>query len=123
MLTSLGFQVHPTKRVPPTQCIEFTGLVFNSIEGTISLPQRKIDKSEALIKELLACDLTKVPLPLLDSLVGILSHLTFVITHGRAALVPLYRDIAKACPAMAHRAVRKRIHVRLREASLGGLRW
>jgi hypothetical protein len=117
MLSEIGFLVHPTKRVYPTQRLEFAGLEFDSVLGVVALPERKVAKAVALVTEVLTWAETRIPLSKVDSLVGVLGHLAFVITHGRAALVPMYKDIASACPPLAIRAVRRRCTVRLSHPS------
>ncbi len=85
MLEELGFRVHPTKRSPPSQIMEYTGLVYNSIEGTVSAPSRKVAKALFVINECLNTSHTVVHT--LDKVTGTLSDLASVFTHHWQVIV------------------------------------
>ena len=121
MLEEMGFRVHPTKRSPPSQIMEYTGLVYNSVEGTVSAPPRKIAKALFVINDCLNTSRTVVHT--LDKVSGTLSDLAFVFTHGKSALYPLYDIIARSGAAGLPKSVRKRWIVHLTNDALRSMEW
>ncbi len=62
-LQSLGFLISWKKSVTdPSQCLDYLGMVIDSLNLSFSLPSNKVDSIEALCKEALA----KTSLPLRD---------------------------------------------------------
>ena len=49
LLLDLGFQISPSKVVPPCQQLTFLGIVFDTCAMELSLPQNKLDETKLLI--------------------------------------------------------------------------
>ena len=60
LIDSVGLTTHPEKSIiEPTQCIEFVGFLLNSIEMTVQLAPRKVNKlKELAIKTMIAKSVT-----------------------------------------------------------------
>ena len=54
LLLDLGFQISPSKVVPPCQQLTFLGIVFDTRAMELSLPQSKLDETRVLINTFLA---------------------------------------------------------------------
>ena len=54
LLLDLGFQISPSKVVPPCQQLTFLGIVFDTRAMELSLPQSKLDETSLLINTFLA---------------------------------------------------------------------
>ena len=49
LLLDLGFQVSPTKLVPPCQQLTFLGVQINTVTLELSLPQKKLEEMKAVV--------------------------------------------------------------------------
>ena len=84
MATDIGVPIAEEKTVQPTQCIIFMGIELDSLLFEARLPQDKLQKCRALIREFL--NQKSVTLRSLQSLIGVLNFACSVIVPGRTFL-------------------------------------
>ena len=92
----IGVPLAPNKTVGPSQIITYLGIEFDTVKTTIRLPTDKLEKSRALINEVLSCKRPRVSVMM--SLLGLLSFACTVIRPGRVFLRRLYGLIAGKPP-------------------------
>jgi hypothetical protein len=99
VLTSMGFLLNGAKETEPSQVMEYTGITIDLLRLRLSLSPAKcaktLDKVLAFRQEAARAEPSKpagcTHIKLLDSLVGKLNHLAFVVPGGRAKLRPLWQ--------------------------------
>ena len=96
-LSDLGFLVHPEKRAPPTQLLEIIGFEIDSVAGIAKISEKKqkktLKKTEDFVREFKTG--SKIKVDSLQSIIGILQHVSFIVKGGKQALVPMYECIPK----------------------------
>ena len=93
LLHKLGLLTTPEKSISPTHQAIFLGLLYNLLEYTLTLPPEKVQRVLVIIEEWLQKDACSKQQ--LQSLLGLLNHLTTVVHAGRpftAALLDVLRQ-------------------------------
>ena len=81
ILISFGFRVNWTKCVGPSQCVRYLGVLFDTCNMTVSLPEDKITK--LLCEIAFFQDKTRATRRQIQRLCGILAHASKVVRAGR----------------------------------------
>ena len=91
-LSELGFLVHPEKRSPPVQCLEIIGFEIDSVSGVAKISEKKQAKSLGKLSTFLNNyeESGKIRVDALQSIIGSLQHITFIVKGGKQALTPVY---------------------------------
>jgi hypothetical protein len=104
-LLRLGVRLNHKKYVPPTQIIEFIGVVLNSLDGSLSITLERARKIHTEISTLLALHQSgdSPSLAQVETLVGRLVHVSIAVVAGLGHLRSLwnitgsrYKDAARA---------------------------
>jgi len=94
ILTRLGWKLQDDKIIPPAQQVPFVGILIDSVNQRLSIPQEKLDNYRRTIDRLLADDSSGTLLAKeLESLVGKLSWVTEVMIAGKAHIWPLRQSL------------------------------
>uniref|UniRef100_A0A1I8G338 Cleavage and polyadenylation specificity factor subunit 4 n=3 Tax=Macrostomum lignano TaxID=282301 RepID=A0A1I8G338_9PLAT len=94
LVVRLGFEINEEKCVPPTQCMVFLGIRFDSVAGTMSLPPEKLEELQLLLKDCLAKP--RLSKWILRRVIGKLNWAAQVVPHGR----PFLRDLIDAADSL-----------------------
>jgi hypothetical protein len=90
MIEDLGVPWHMTKGQDFDFIVEYVGFCFNLLRRTVSLPERKRKKFRLRVSEFInQFERRQAPLQDVWSLIGSLSHLTYVYEHGCSYLPAL----------------------------------
>lgn len=87
LLEHLGFLLHPKKSVRlPTQCITYLGMIIDSRDMTVAIPEEKRSKLDSLVRSLLKEVYAKKPVSIRKaaSLVGFQISCLLALPYGRA---------------------------------------
>ncbi len=84
----VGMPVSPEKTFWATTLIVFLGLLINTVEQWVAVPEDKIEKATKLIKEMLK--FKKATIAQLQSLAGVLNFLCKAVVPGRAFIRRIY---------------------------------
>jgi hypothetical protein len=96
-MRACGITLHPDKETAPCQALPFTGVNIDFKTGTLSMPSTKSTAYAELVADVSrGAKVSQVPLKTLDSLLGKLAHVEYVVKGGKQALAPLYADRARA---------------------------
>ena len=85
---SVGIPLNPKKTVQPSTSVELHGILFDTVEMRLKVPQDKREKALKLIQQMKIK--TKVTLDEIQKLTGLLQFLTKAIQPGRSFLRRLY---------------------------------
>ena len=107
LCANIGVPLSGDKTVGPTQNLQYLGLTIDTQAMTVTIPQDKIAKAQALIHPLTTVRKTKVA-PL-QSLVGLLNFMCRAIPSGRPFLRRLY-DVIGSLPRYYHVSLSSPIH-------------
>lgn len=94
--SQLGFKVNNQKTVGPEQCMQFTGITIDLIQGKLSIPDSKRDKALSRIHSLVstAREGKSVPVKEVASTVGLLTHLAQITPAGATSIRSLWTALA-----------------------------
>lgn len=88
MCDRLSISVSAHKTIRPTQSITFLGIIICSNQCTLSMPEEKLLNTRLLLDKFLAC--TRPIVHKWQKLLGILQHVSQVVTAGRVYLGSVY---------------------------------
>jgi hypothetical protein len=103
IVRKLGFWINYKKVVGPTQCITFLGIVIDSLNMEIRLPDDKLAKCKASLDHL--CGLTRASKKQLQHIIGLLNWAAGAINGGRVYL----RRLIALCNSIKHRHGRAKL--------------
>lgn len=94
ILLRLGWKLQEDKITPPAQCMPFLGILIDTVQQRLSIPQDKLDNYLVSIRRLLADAAAGQLLAKdLESLVGKLSWVVEVMVAGKAHIWPLRQSL------------------------------
>ena len=119
----MGWRFKDSKTILPCQHIEFTGVIIDSVEGTVQVTEAK--RVKALTRISLILEQGKVTVREAESLVGFLCHISEVVKGGRVAYRPLMeaKDAIVGMLDKKGRRVSKAHEISLSRDMKVGLNW
>ena len=112
VLRHLGFSISWDKLVGPSKNVNFLGIIIDTVEMTLSLPESKLCNLLSIIEELE--NRGRASKKQLERLGGLVAHCSTVIKGGRTFSRRIY-DLGNSCP--------RGRSVRLEECILADLSW
>lgn len=113
---TLQVPIAPHKREGPTTCLAFLGILIDTVEGELCLPQNKLQRLVDLLRQWdgrRACTRKE-----LESLIGLLNHACKVVRSGRSFLRRMI-DLLHA----VHYPPNSKIPIRLNAGFRADLAW
>ena len=86
-MRQMNWKIKDSKTILPCQQIEFTGVIIDSLEGSVQVTEAK--RVKALSRIAIILDQQKVSIREAESLIGFLCHISEVVKGGRVAYRPL----------------------------------
>jgi hypothetical protein len=94
LLVRLGWKLQSDKIIPPSQRMPFLGILIDTINERLSIPQDKLDNYLRTIRQMLAADdVGHLLAKDLESLVGKLSWVVEVMVAGKSHIWPLRQSL------------------------------